>query len=261
LREYADELSKVNEELSKTNEELSQANEELKSLDRMKDDFLSNVSHEFKTPLTSIQGYSQLISDGTLGEVNEQQQKAVETVLRNSERLRRLVDSLLYLSRAQSGKLNYSFEKLDIKDILEHAVQDLALQAASKNIELITDIPSDIPQLDLDRDKMMDVFVNLIDNAVKFTPDGGKVTVSAHVSEGSMYLDVEDTGIGIPEDKIPMLFQRFYQVDSSVKRRYGGTGLGLYICKKIVEDHKGDIYVSSEESKGTTVHVRLPLDQ
>jgi PAS domain S-box-containing protein len=261
LREYADELSKVNEELSKTNEELSQANEELKSLDRMKDDFLSNVSHEFKTPLTSIQGYSQLISDGTLGEVNEQQQKAVETVLRNSERLRRLVDSLLYLSRAQSGKLNYSFEKLDIKDILEHAVQDLALQAASKNIELITDIPSDIPQLDLDRDKMMDVFVNLIDNAVKFTPDGGKVTVSAHVSEGSMYLDVEDTGIGIPENKIPMLFQRFYQVDSSVKRRYGGTGLGLYICKKIVEDHKGDIYVNSEEGKGTTVHVRLPMDQ
>ena len=261
LREYADELFKVNEELSKTNEELSQANEELKSLDRMKDDFLSNVSHEFKTPLTSIQGYSQLILDGTLGEVNEQQQKAVETVLRNSERLRRLVDSLLYLSRAQSGKLSYSFEKLDIKDILDHAVQDLALQAASKNIELITEIPSDLPQLSVDRDKMMDVFVNLIDNAVKFTQDGGKVTVSAHVSEGSMYLDVEDTGIGIPEDKIPMLFQRFYQVDSSVKRRYGGTGLGLYICKKIVEDHKGDIYVSSEEGKGTTVHVRLPLEQ
>jgi signal transduction histidine kinase len=168
---------------------------------------------------------------------------------------------LLYLSRAQSGKLNYSFETLDIKDILEHSVQDLALQAASKNIELITDIPSDLPQLDVDRDKMMDVFVNLIDNAVKFTHDGGKVTVSAHVSEGSMYLDVKDTGIGIPEDKIPMLFQRFYQVDSSVKRRYGGTGLGLYICKKIVEDHKGDIYVSSEEGKGTTVHIRLPLNQ
>jgi PAS domain S-box-containing protein len=261
LREYAEKLSRVNEELSKTNEELSQANEELKSLDRMKDEFLSNVSHEFKTPLTSIQGYSQLISDGTLGDVNQQQQKAVETVLRNSERLRRLVDSLLYLSRAQSGKLNYSFETLDIKDILEHSVQDLALQAASKNIELITDIPSDLPQLDVDRDKMMDVFVNLIDNAVKFTHDGGKVTISAHVSEGSMYLDVKDTGIGIAEDKIPMLFQRFYQVDSSVKRRYGGTGLGLYICKKIVEDHKGDIYVSSEEGKGTAVHIRLPLNQ
>jgi PAS domain S-box-containing protein len=261
LRKYADELSKVNEELSKTNEELSEANVELKSLDRMKDDFLSNVSHEFKTPLTSIQGYSQLISDGTLGEVNEQQQKAVETVLRNSERLRRLVDSLLYLSRAQSGKLNYSFEMLEIKDVIDHSVQDLALQATSKNIELITDIPSDMPQVVVDRDKMMDVFVNLIDNAVKFTPDGGKVTVSAHVSEDSMYMDVMDTGIGIPEDKIPMLFQRFYQVDSSVKRRYGGTGLGLYICKKIVEDHKGDIYVNSEEGKGTTVHVRLPLVQ
>ena len=254
LREYADELSRANDELSA-------ANEELKSLDRMKDDFLSNVSHEFKTPLTSIQGYSQLIGDETLGSVNEQQKKAVDTVIRNSERLRRLVDSLLYLSRAQSGKLNYSFDNIDIEDVIDNSIQDLVLQAESKGIELAKDIQGELPMVYADRDKMMDVFVNLIDNAVKFTPQGGKITISAHASEDSIYMEVEDTGIGIPEDKIPKLFKRFYQVDSSVKRRYGGTGLGLYICKKIVEDHKGDIHVTSVEGKGTTMHIHLPLQR
>ncbi|WP_094228882.1 PAS domain S-box protein [Methanolobus psychrotolerans] len=261
LREYADELSRVNAELSMANAELSLANEELKSLDRMKDDFLSNVSHEFKTPLTSIQGYSQLIADETLGSVNEQQKKAEDTVIRNSERLRRLVDSLLYLSRAQSGKLNYSFENINLADVIDNSIQDLALQADGKGIKLVRDIPTDLPTVTADRDKMMDVFVNLIDNAIKFTPQDGKVTISAHATEDSMYVTVQDTGIGIPADKIPKLFERFYQVDSSVRRRYGGTGLGLYICKKIIEDHKGDIHVTSEEGKGTTMHMRLPLHQ
>lgn len=259
LREYADKLSFANEELSKANAELSDANEELKSLDLMKDEFLSNVSHEFKTPLTSIQGYSQLIADETLGPVNEHQKKAVDTVIRNSERLRRLVDSLLYMSRTQSGKLSYLFGPVKIEDVLDNSIHDLALQAEGKNIEIRTDIQSDLPDINADRDKMMDVFVNLIDNAVKFTPQGGKVTVSARLSEDSVYITVEDTGIGIPRDKIPKLFQRFYQVDSSLKRRYGGTGLGLYICKKIVGDHNGDIYVTSEQGKGTTVHVKLPV--
>ncbi len=261
LREYADELSRVNAELSKANEELSSANEELKSLDRMKDDFLSNVSHEFKTPLTSIQGYSQLIGDETLGSVNEQQKKAVDTVIRNSERLRRLVDSLLYLSRAQSGKLNYSFENISLANVIDNSIQDLALQAEGKSIELVRDIPADLPTVTADRDKMMDVFVNLIDNAIKFTPQDGKVTISVHATVDSLYVNVEDNGIGIPADKIHKLFERFYQVDSSVKRRYGGTGLGLYICKKIIEDHKGDIHATSEEGKGTTMHIRLPLNQ
>ncbi|WP_406670305.1 GAF domain-containing sensor histidine kinase [Methanolobus sp. ZRKC4] len=261
LRENADEISKVNAELSKANAELSDANEELTSLDRMKDEFLSNVSHEFKTPLTSIQGYSQLISDGTLGPVNGQQKKAVDTVIRNSERLRKLVDSLLYLSRAQAGKLSYSFENVNIMDVIDNSIQDLALQAEGKKIKLIKDIPDNLPVITADHDKMMDVFVNLVDNAIKFTPQDGKITISAHASADSLYLEVEDTGIGIPEDKIPNLFERFYQVDSSIKRRYGGTGLGLYICKKIVEDHSGDIHVTSEDGKGTIIHIRLPLQQ
>jgi PAS domain S-box-containing protein len=259
LREYANQLSSVNEELSRTNDELSNANEELKSLDRMKDEFLSNVSHEFKTPLTSIQGYSQLISDGTLGDVNEQQKKAVETVIRNSERLRRLVDSLLYLSRAQAGKIRYSFDNVQILDVINNSIQDIALQVESKNISIKKDIPGDLPLIAADRDKLMDVLINLIDNAAKFTPSGGTITVSSYVDKGLLHISVQDDGIGIPEDKIPHLFQRFYQVDSSDKRKYGGTGLGLYICKKIVEDHAGSIWVESTEGKGSTFHILLPI--
>lgn len=260
LREYAQELSYVNEELSRANDELSEANEELKSLDRMKDEFLSNVSHEFKTPLTSIQGYSQLISDGTLGDINEQQQKAVSTVIRNSERLRRLVDSLLYLSRAQAGKIRYSFDRVQIADVIDNSIQDVELQAKSKNITIKKDLPDEMPLFNADRDKLMDVLINLTDNAVKFTPDGGTITISSYVEEKSLHISVKDTGIGIPKDKIPNLFQRFYQVDASGKRKYGGTGLGLYICKKIVEDHGGNIWVESTEGEGSTFHIQFPME-
>lgn len=259
LREYAQELSSVNDELSKANDELSQANDELKSLDRMKDEFLSNVSHEFKTPLTSIQGYSELISDGTLGDVNEQQKKAVMTVIRNSERLRRLVDSLLYLSRAQAGKIHYSFDTVQITEVINNSIQDVALQAESKNIKIEKNLPDKLPVFTADKDKLMDVFINLLDNAVKFTPEGGSITISSNVEEKSLHVFVRDTGIGIPKDKIPNLFQRFYQVDASGKRKYGGTGLGLYICKKIVEDHAGNIWAESTEGQGSTFHILLPI--
>ena len=198
LRRFASELAQVNRELSKANAELSTANEELKSLDRMKDEFLSNVSHEFKTPLTSIQGYSQLISDGTLGSVNDQQKKAADTVIRNSERLRKLVDSLLYISRAQAGKLTYSFSRVAIASIIDNSIQDLALQAEKKDITIRKDIGQDLPFIRGDRDKLIDVMVNLLDNAIKFTPAGGKIDVGVSVDKGWLHIRISDSGIGIP---------------------------------------------------------------
>jgi PAS domain S-box-containing protein len=252
-----DSLKKYAEDLTKANEELSKVNEELKSLDRMKDEFLSNVSHEFKTPLTSIRGYSQLILDGTLGDINDQQKKAMDTVIRNSDRLRRLVDSLLYLSRAQVGRMSYYFEKLQLADIINNCINDLLLQAKNKGIILRTEM-EDIPPVRADKDKLTDVLTNLIDNALKFTSEGGQVIVAARKIPNGVHIEVKDTGIGIPADHIPHLFQRFYQVDSSTSRRYGGTGLGLYISRTIVEAHGGNIWIESEEGMGTTVHVELP---
>jgi signal transduction histidine kinase len=246
--------------LAQANEELSKANEELKSLDRMKDEFLSNVSHEFKTPLTSIKGYSQLILDGTLGDINDQQKKAIDTVIRNSDRLRRLVDSLLYLSRTQVGRMSYYFEKVQLEEVINNCIHDQLPQAKNNGVILRTEI-EDISPVRADKDKLTDVLTNLIDNALKFTPKGGHIIVAARKVPSGVHIEVKDTGIGIPVDQIPHLFQRFYQVDSSTSRRYGGTGLGLHISKTIVEAHKGKIWIESEEGKGTTVHVELPIWQ
>ena len=255
-----DSLKKYAEDLARANEELSKANEELKSLDRMKDEFLSNVSHEFKTPLTSIKGYSQLILDGTLGDINDQQEKAIDTVIRNSDRLRRLVDSLLYLSRTQVGRMSYYFEKVQLEEVINNCIHDQLPQAKNNGVILRTEI-EDISPVRADKDKLTDVLTNLIDNALKFTPKGGHIIVAARKVPSGVHIEVKDTGIGIPVDQIPHLFQRFYQVDSSTSRRYGGTGLGLHISKTIVEAHKGKIWIESEEGKGTTVHVELPIWQ
>ncbi|WP_135605632.1 PAS domain-containing sensor histidine kinase [Methanococcoides sp. NM1] len=239
-------------------EELANANEELKSLDRMKDEFLSNVSHELKTPLTCIKGYGQILSDETLGSVNDQQKKTVDTIMRNSERLRRLVDSLLYISKVQAGTIEYVFEPVQIVEITDYVVADMLPQVKEKNLTIEKYVPDSLPSINGDKDKLTDLLVYLVDNSIKFTPSGGRITVTAQEKEDNLHISVEDTGIGIPKELIPNLFQRFYQIDASIRRRYGGTGVGLYISKNIVEAHNGKIWVESEEGGGTTVHVNLP---
>lgn len=254
------ERKRAEEELRKYAEDLAKANEELKSLDKMKDEFLSNVSHELKTPLTSIRGYTELLNDGSLGELGEEQKHAEETVMRNTKRLQRLVDSLLYLSRTQAGTVQYDFENLNVPELADQIIEDLQIQTKEKNLEMIKKIEPDLPPIKGDRDKLMDMFTNIIDNSIKFTPEGGSITFFANKEDGYIHVNIKDTGIGIPKDMIDNLFQRFYQIDSSQKRKYGGTGLGLYIAKTIVDAHDGEIWMESEgKGKGTEVHIKLPV--
>lgn len=247
LREYADELSKLNKELQ--------------SVDRMKNELLSNVSHELRTPLTSIKGYSDLLMEGTLGEMNYQQLKAVSTIIRNAERLRRLVDSLLYVSMAEVEAIKYDFSKIDILEIIDNAVTDMAMPITEKKIDVLRHVQENLPQIEADAKKITDMLTNVLDNAVKFTPSRGKIGIFAKKEGEMVHISVQDNGIGIPEDLLPHLFQKFYQADPSIRRKYGGTGLGLFICRNIVEAHKGKIWIESEESKGTTVHILLPILQ
>ncbi|MCX9011201.1 MAG: GAF domain-containing protein [Candidatus Methanoperedens sp.] len=238
-------------------EKLQSAYEELKSLDRMKSEFLSNVSHELKTPLVSIRGYSELMYDEKLGALMPTQKKSLEAIIRNTDRLTRLIDSLLFLSVQQIGKPAIEMKKLSIGEIITASTADMKVQAERKNIDLIKDVPANIEIIG-DRDRLTEVFLNLIDNAIKFTHTGGKITIKAWEEDDSVHITVADTGIGIPENVIPFLFQRFYQADASLTRKYGGTGLGLYICKSIIDAHKGEIWIESKVGAGTTVHVRLP---
>jgi len=243
-------------------EKLQKAYDELKSLDRMKSEFLSNVSHELKTPLVSIRGYSELLYDEKLGTLPLSQKKPLEAIIRNTERLTRLIDSLLFLSIQQMGKpdIRMKLQPQSIDEIISSSMNDMKVQAEKKEITLIKDSPAELIVMG-DRDRLTEVLLNLMDNAIKFTPFGGKITVKARDDEEKVdmvHISVNDTGIGMPDNVITSLFQRFFQADASLTRKYGGTGLGLYICKNIIDAHKGDIWVESKVGVGTTMHVRLP---
>ena len=244
--------------LSKYAEDLAKANTELKSLDRMKDEFLSNLRHELKTPLIPIRGYSELMAEGALGELNGKQKDAMEKVLLSSERLKRLIDSLLYVSITEGGNAEYTFVLLRVAEVLESAICDRSPEMISKGHKIEKDLPRDLPLIEGDLEYLTDVFVNLIDNAIKFTPSGGNIRIFAAVEDSNIHIQISDDGIGIEEANLPKIFTRFYQVDGSSTRKYGGNGLGLYICKKIVEAHKGSIRLESIRNKGTTIHVYLP---
>ncbi|MCE8425458.1 MAG: GAF domain-containing protein [Candidatus Methanoperedens sp.] len=238
---------------------LQKAYHELESLNRMKSEFLSNVSHELKTPLVSIRGYSELIYDEKIGTLTPIQKKSLEAIIRNTDRLTRLIDSLLFLSIQQMGKTEVKAmpKPVSIDEIISSSMADMKVQAARKNITLAKDFKDDIRILG-DRDRLTEVFINLLDNAIKFTDSGGKINVNAIDEDGNLHITITDTGVGIAEDLIPNLFQRFYQADASATRKYGGTGLGLYICKNIIDAHNGKIWAESKIGIGTTMHILLP---
>lgn len=257
LRSSIAEREQAEEKLTKYTEELAKAYEDLKSLDKMKDEFLSNVSHELKTPLVSIEGYSELIRDETLGALNEKQKKAMDAVMRNSDRLERLIDSILYLSIEEAGRMRYTFKPLRITDVIEKSVSDMLPQINRNNITIKKEVQDDLSLIQADEDRIMQVMVNLIGNSIKFTPSGG-ITITAREDDNNLHVEVSDTGVGISKEHVINLFDRFYQVDASTKRKYGGTGLGLHISKLIVEAHNGKIWVESKEGVGTTIHFTLP---
>ena len=145
---------------------------------------------------------------------------------------------------------------LALDEIVTSSMADMKVMAERKNINMMTDVPAGLIVMG-DRDRLTEVFLNLLDNAIKFTPTGGGISIKAWEEDRSVHVTVSDTGIGIPENVIPLLFQRFYQADASITRKYGGTGLGLYICKNIIDAHQGEIWIESKEGSGTTVHLRL----
>ena len=241
-------------------EDLAKANEELKSLDRMKDEFLSNLRHELKTPLIPIKGYSELMYEEALGELNQKQKDAMEKVMLSSERLKRLIDSLLYVSITEGGNVEYTFLPLRISEVIDAAIHDRSPEITSKGHEIEKLIPSDIPLIEGDLDYLEEVFVNVIDNSVKFTPESGKISISVTLQDNNkIHIQISDNGIGISEENLPHIFNRFYQADGSSTRKYGGNGLGLYICKKIIVAHKGDMWADSKEGSGTSIHILLPV--
>ncbi|MCZ7383849.1 MAG: GAF domain-containing protein [Candidatus Methanoperedens sp.] len=252
------ENARLYQEAKTSYEKLEAAYEELKSLDRMKSEFLSNVSHELKTPLVSIRGYSELLYDEKLGLIKDEQRKSLQAIIRNADRLTRLINSILFISKMQAEKLEFQFQPVDMDEIVKVCVDDARSMIDTKQITFEKDIPK-ISKVNGEKDRFTEVISNLLDNAIKFTPTGGKISIKA-LDEGEfVHFVVTDNGIGIPLEIIPKLFSRFYQADASASRKYGGTGLGLYITKNIVDAFRGKIWIESEVGKGTKVHVLLPI--
>jgi hypothetical protein len=237
--------------------DLAAQNERLRELDRLKDEFLALVSHELRTPLTSIRGYTELLLDGEAGELTEDQLQFLGVVERNTNRLLHLVGDLLFLAQVEAGKLTLELGPLDLAAVAAESVETARPQAEAKGITL-TLATGPVRPISGDYARIAQLLDNLVSNAIKFTGEGGRVDVRVHQERERVVVEVRDSGIGIPVDEQPFLFQRFYRTSTATEQAIQGTGLGLAISKAIVDAHAGRIAVASDEGAGTTFRVELP---
>ncbi|MDB5098890.1 MAG: hypothetical protein JWM80_3311 [Cyanobacteria bacterium RYN_339] len=232
--------------------------ERLRELDRSKDEFLGVLSHELRTPLNGIMGFTSLLADGVVGELDSRQADFLAKIEASTDRMVDLVDDLLDMSRVLLGKLDLLPEAIDLDEVVHQAVARLAPEAEKKGIELEDRVPSELPPVWADAQRVDQVLRDLLGNAIKFTSTGGKIGVSASIQDGSLRCEVADTGVGIAPDALPYVFDRFYQADSSSTRVAGGLGLGLALVKSLVLAQGGLVGVQSEPGKGSTFWFTLP---
>jgi signal transduction histidine kinase len=277
-RMHVEAVSASYTELQNKNQELRESYQRLKELDRLKSNFLATVSHELRTPLTSVIGYSEMLLEGLAGELQGEQKEYVGTIMEKGEQLLSLISGLLDFSKIESGNLRLNLGKINIIETIQTSISTVLPLARKMDVNIDFSAGEKIPSIDADGEKIRQVLVNILGNAVKFNRLGGNVKVATQVVEKQsqvedenmpfavlpekeewLRIDISDTGIGIPQDKLARIFDSFFQVDGSSTREFGGTGLGLAIARSMVDGHGGQIEVESEEGKGTTFTVFLPL--
>jgi signal transduction histidine kinase len=250
-----DELEKKVKE--RTNE-LVKSLREIEAISRAKSDFISNVSHELRTPLTSVKGFSSLLVAEKFGKLPEEAKKRLETIDENVDKLVNMVNTLLDIARIESGKTEVKIAPADIAKSIRDSGEFLSPQMQTKAIKLVLDIP-DTLLVYMDKNLIDQVFINLIGNAVKFTPNEGQITISAKVNGNQAIIAVSDTGYGIEKENLEKIFQEFFRVDNTINVQAKGTGLGLSLVKRIIEIHKEKIWAESETGKGSTFYFTLKL--
>jgi len=244
------------EALSDSYEKLYQANLKLRELDKLKSQFTANVSHELKSPLTAIVGYTEYLLDGKMGPISQPQQKGLEVMRRNLKKLTHQIIELVDITSIEAGHLTINVSTFKIKPLLEEVAANYRAEAHKKKMKILASSPNNV-MVKGDRDRILQVLDNLVENGLKFS-QSGSITLIAEIAREKVLISVSDTGAGIPAEFLPRIFDRFYQVDGSSTRKYGGVGLGLSIVKAIVEAHGGQIVVSSRLGGGTTFSFELP---
>jgi signal transduction histidine kinase len=239
-------------------QELQTALERLSELNILKSNFVSNISHELRTPLTHIKGYLDLFAESGLGPLNQAQSDALKVMMRAEERLERLIEDLIQFSLSSRSDLYLELEKVDLRGLITNSIDRVQLKAQSREILINAILAHDLPSVWADKDKIGWVLLQLLDNAVKFTPRGGKVIIKANSNQGPVKISVIDTGIGIPAERISEIFEPFHQLDGSATRQYGGTGLGLTMARRIIEAHGSQVKVDSVVGKGSRFEFTLP---
>lgn len=251
-------------------EDLRKAYAELKQLDAMKGNFLANISHELRTPLAPIIGYVEMLLSGRPGPLTDRQRSHLSVVEQAVQRLQGLIEDLLAFVQMDQGDLGIQPRPFALGALLEERARLITPRATEKGLMVEVAVPADLPEVLVDPQQIARAVVLMLDNAIKFTPQGGHVTLTAkaHVAPddappgwecGYVEVNLSDTGIGIPADKLPRIFEKFYQVDASATRSYGGTGLGLALVKQIMESHGTQVMVESAPNVGTTFRFRLPI--
>lgn len=245
------EVDEKTQELKESNESLKSANSKLKELDRLKTEFLSIVSHELKTPLTAMRTSSEFLRENDGCDVPLKNQM-LDIVIRNIDRQSRMVDDLLDISRIESDRMKFRQESVDIKDTIKMSLEVLDNFIKEKDMKVLVNLPDDLSTINTDKDKLVQVFVNLLNNAVKFSKKGGMIDINVEDEDDFVRVSVIDAGIGMGPGELERVFDKFYQIDSTSTRKVGGSGLGLSIVKGIIEGQGGTISATSEEGKGST---------
>ncbi len=259
INNMAGDLQRSSEE-HKRAQEIQKENEILAFASKTKSDFLANMSHELRTPLNSIIGFSELLKKNSHGELNPKQQHYIDNVIVSSNFLLALINDILDLSKVEAGKIELVIEKSSIQGVINETLSLIKEKALKHNVVLNKELDPELPQMDIDKQRVKQILFNLLSNAVKFSkPEGGTVTVTAKKEGDFARFSVSDTGIGIKEENMRKLFKEFEQLDTGTSRKYGGTGLGLAISKRLVELHRGKIWVESKYGEGTTFIFILPL--
>ena len=253
------ERKRTEEKLRRSQTKIEQQNIQLKKADRIKTDFLNVTSHELRTPMSSIKGYTQMISKQILGQTNDEQKKALDVILRNTNRLDALIQDILDVSRLESGMMKFITQKTDVTKMVKEITETMQASTDLKRIKINSDVQKEIPDLMIDQERIKQVLINIVDNAIKFSPDGSMIHIKASKEKEDVLFEVEDFGRGIPKNKQKRIFERFYQVDSGIDRKFGGVGLGLTISRGIILAHGGKIWVKSKMNEGSTLSFTLPI--